>query len=152
MEALKTMVRIAERTEKAIDYSKRFFHHERKSNPDITDAISHATCTTAYDLNARAIVTVTMSGRSARMISRYRPECDIIGCAMSGKVTRQLNLSWGVTPVLLEEKTEVFELFDYATQACLEKGLVHSGDVAVFTSGVPIGISGTTNMIKVQVV
>ena len=61
-------------------------------------------------------------------------------------------MSWGVTPVLLEEKSEVFELFDYATEACLEEGLVHKGDVAVFTSGVPVGISGTTNMIKVQII
>lgn len=152
VESLKTMVRIAERTEKDIDYCKRFFGHERKANPDITDAISHATCTTAHDLNAKAIITVTKSGRSARMISRYRPHCDIIGCAISEKVTRQLNMSWGVTPVLLEEKKEVFELFDYATRACLEKKLIHKGDVAVFTSGVPIGISGTTNMIKVQVI
>lgn len=78
VESLKTMVRIAERTEKDIDYCKRFFLHERKANPDITDAICHATCTTAHDLNARAIITVTKSGRSARMISRYRPDCDII--------------------------------------------------------------------------
>lgn len=152
VEALKTMVRIAERIEKDIDYCKRFFIHERKANPDITDAISHATCTTAHDLNARAIITVTKSGRSARMISRYRPDCDIIACAITEKVSRQLNMSWGVTPVLLEEKNEVFELFDYATRACLEEGLIHKGDVAVFTSGVPIGISGTTNMIKVHVV
>lgn len=152
VEALKTMVRIAERTEKDVDYRKRFFQHERKANPDITDAICHATCTTAHDLNARGIVTVTKSGRSARMISRYRPDCDIIGCAMSEKVTRQLNMSWGVTPVLLEEKNKVFELFDYATEACIQKGLVHKGDVVVFTSGVPIGISGTTNMIKAQII
>lgn len=151
VESLKTMVRIAERIEKDIDYCKRFFIHERKSNPDITDAISHATCTTAHDLNARAIITVTKSGRSARMISRYRPDCDIIGCAITEKVSRQLNLSWGVIPVLLEEKSEVFELFDYATEVCMEQGLIHTGDVAVFTSGVPIGISGTTNMIKVCV-
>lgn len=152
VESLKTMVRIAERIEKDIDYCKRFFLHERKANPDITDAICHATCTTAHDLNARAIITVTKSGRSARMISRYRPDCDIIGCAITEKVSRQLNMSWGVTPVLLEEKDEVFELFDYATKACREQGLVNKGDVAVFTSGVPIGISGTTNMIKVQVI
>ena len=152
VEALRTMVRIAERIEQDIDYRKRFFGHERKANPDITDAICHATCTTAHDLNARAIITVTKSGRSARMISRYRPYCDIIGCAITERVSRQLNMSWGVTPILLEEKEEVFELFDYATAACREKGLVKEGDVAVFTSGVPIGISGTTNMIKVQVV
>lgn len=152
VESLQTMVRIAERIEQDVDYRKRFFIHDRKANPDITDAICHATCTTAHDLNARAIITVTKSGRSARMISRYRPGCDIIGCAITEKVSRQLNMSWGVTPVLLKEKEEVFELFDYATEACLERGLVEKGDVAVFTSGVPIGISGTTNMIKVQVV
>ena len=152
VESLRTMVRIAERIEKDIDYRKRFFIHERKANPDITDAICHATCTTAHDLNARAIITVTKSGRSARMISRYRPDCDIIGCAITEKVSRQLNMSWGVIPVLLEEKDEVFELFGYATEACREAGLVREGDVVVFTSGVPIGISGTTNMIKVQVV
>lgn len=152
VESLQTMVRIAERTERDIDYRKRFFVHDRKANPDITDAICHATCTTAHDLNARAIITVTKSGRSARMISRYRPDCDIIGCAITERVSRQLNMSWGVTPVLLEEKKEVFELFDYATEACLEKKLLASGEVAVFTSGVPIGISGTTNMIKVTVV
>lgn len=152
VESLRTMVRIAEQIEKDIDYRKRFFIHERKANPDITDAICHATCTTAHDLNARAIITVTKSGRSARMISRYRPDCDIIGCAITEKVSRQLNMSWGVIPVLLEEKDEVFELFGYATEACRETGLVREGDVVVFTSGVPIGISGTTNMIKVQVV
>ncbi len=86
------------------------------------------------------------------MISRYRPDCDIIGCAISEKVTRQLNMSWGVMPVLLEEKEEVFELFEYAAGECMREGLVSKGDVTVFTSGVPIGISGTTNMIKVQVV
>ena len=150
VEALKTMVRIAERTEADVDYCKRFFNHERKANPDITDAICHATCTTAHDLNARVIITVTKSGRSARMISRYRPGCDIVGCAMSKKVTRQLNMSWGVTPILLEEKQEVFELFDYATEECLKQGFLCKGDVAVYTSGVPVGISGTTNMIKVQ--
>lgn len=152
VEALRTMVRIAERTEQDIDYRKRFFIHERKANPDITDAICHATCTTAHDLNARAIITVTKSGRSARMISRYRPGCDIIGCAITERVSRQLNMSWGVTPVLLEEKREVFELFDYAAKACLDKKLLADGEVAVITSGVPIGISGTTNMIKVTVV
>ncbi len=152
VESLKTMVRIAERAEQDIDYRKRFFVQERPENPDVTDAISHATCTTAYDLNAQAIVTVTKSGRSARMISRYRPGCGIIGCATSEKVSRQLNLSWGVTPVLLEEKKDVFDLFDHAIQVSKGKGLLKKGDIAVITSGVPIGISGTTNMIKVECV
>jgi pyruvate kinase len=150
VEAVKAMVRIAERTEQDVDYRKRFFHHDRKANPDITDAISHATCTTAHDLNAKAIVTVTQTGRSARMISRYRPASDIIGCATSEKVCRQLNLAWGVTPLLIKEEKEVFGLFDHALIAAEKIGLLEKGDLTVITSGVPLGISGTTNMIKVQ--
>ncbi|MDD6811907.1 MAG: pyruvate kinase [Lachnospiraceae bacterium] len=150
VEAVKTMVRIAERTEQDVDYRKRFFNHDRKANPDITDAICHATCTTAHDLNAKAIVTVTKSGRSARMISRYRPSSDIIGCATSEKVCRQLNLSWGVIPLMIKEEKDVFDLFDNAIMAAEKIGLLKKGDLTVITSGVPIGISGTTNMIKVQ--
>lgn len=152
VESLRMMVRIANRTEADIDYRKRFFQRERKVDPDVTDAICHATCTTAHDINARAIITVTKSGRSARMISKYRPGCDIVGCAITDKVYRQLNLSWGVTPVLLQEKNDVFELFEHGICVCRKMGLVEVGDTVVFTSGVPIGISGTTNMIKVQTV
>ena len=152
VEALKTMVRIAEKTEGDIDYKKRFKLYDRVSNPDVTDAISHATCTTAHDLNASAIVTVTKSGRSARMISKYRPDCDIISCTIEEKVSRQLCLSWGVIPVLVEEKSDLFELFSHAIEVATKQQLLHKGDIAVITSGVPIGISGTTNMIKVQTV
>ena len=150
VEAVKAMVRIAERTEQDVDYRKRFFHHDRKANPDITDAICHATCTTALDLNARAIVTVTKSGNSARMISRYRPASDIIGCATSEKVCRQLNMAWGVIPILIKEEKDVFDLFDKAINAAKNMQLLEKGDLTVITSGVPIGISGTTNMLKVQ--
>lgn len=152
IEAVKTMVRIAERTERDVDYRKRFFHHDRKANPDITDAICHATCTTAHDLNAKAIVTVTKSGNSARMISRYRPASDIIGCATSDKVCRQLNMAWGVIPILIKEEKDVFDLFDRAITAAKDMQLLEKDDLTVITSGVPIGISGTTNMIKVQIV
>ena len=152
VEAVKTMVRIAERTEQDIDYRKRFFHNERKANPDITDAICHATCTTALDLSAKAIVTVTKSGTAARMISRYRPQSDIIGCATTEKVCRQLSLSWGVTPLQIEEERDVFTLFDRAIEAAEKRKLLEKGDLTVITSGVPIGISGTTNMMKVQIV
>ncbi len=152
VESLEMMVRIAERTEQDIDYKKKFFTRDRESNPDVTDAICHATCTTAYDLNASAIIVVTKSGRSARMISRYRPACDIIGCATTEKVCRQLSMAWGITPVLLKEKHDVFVLFDHAVEKSKEQGLVDAGDITVITSGVPIGISGTTNMLKVEVV
>ena len=150
IEALQTMVKIADKTEEAIDYKHRFFLQERKANPDITDAISHATCTTAHDLNASAIITVSKSGRSARMISRYRPACDIIGCTTTPKICRQMNMSWGVTPVVLKEQSEVFTLFTCAIAEAKKQKLVKEGDVVVITSGVPIGLSGTTNMIKVE--
>lgn len=104
VEAVQTMVRIAERTEQDIDYCKRFFQRERTANPNVTDAVCHATCTTAIDLNASAIVTVTKSGTSARMVSKYRPDCNIIAGTTSQKAYRQLNMSWGVTPIHLEEK------------------------------------------------
>lgn len=152
VESLKTMVRIASRTEQDVDYQKRFYSRARQANPDVTDAICHATCTTAYDLNASAIVTVTKSGRSARMISRYRPACDIIAGSTSEKVCRQLNMSWGVSPFPVEEKNDVFELFDHAIEVAKAHGVIKSGDTAVITSGVPVGVSGTTNMIKVETV
>ena len=152
VEAVKTMVRIAERAEQDINYRKRFFQIEREANPDITDAICHATCTTALDLNAKAIVAVTKSGTAARMIARYRPQSDIIGCATTNKVCRQLSLSWGVTPLLIEEEKDVFTLFDRAIEAAKEMKLLEKGDLTVITSGVPIGVSGTTNMMKVQIV
>ena len=152
VEAVRTMVRIAERTEQDVDYRKRFFQYGRETDTDITNAVCHATCTTALDLNAKAIVTVTKSGQSARMLARYRPESDIISCATTEKVCRQLSLTWGVIPLVIKEEKEVFGLFDKAIQAAVKMKLLASGDLTVITSGVPIGVSGTTNMIKVQTV
>ena len=152
LESVQTMVRIAERTEEDINYRNRFFNYERRANQNVTDAVCHATCTTAMDLNAGAIVTVTKSGNSARNISKYRPECPIIAGTTSDKVCRQLNMSWGVTPVHLEEKNEIFELFDHAVEVGKEKELLRKGETVVLTAGVPLGVSGNTNMIKVQVV
>ena len=152
VEAVKTMVRIAERTEQDVDYRKRFYQSARETDADITNAICHASCTTALDLNAKAIVTVTKSGTSARMLSKYRPESDSISCATTEKVCRQLSLTWGVTPIVIKEEKEVFHLFDKAIQAAVKMKLLEAGDLTVITSGVPIGVSGTTNMMKVQVV
>ena len=152
VEAVKTMVRISERTEQDVDYRKRFYQSARETDTDITNAICHASCTTALDLNAKAIVTVTKSGTSARMLSKYRPESDIISCATTEKVCRQLSLTWGVTPIVIKEEKEVFHLFDKAIQAAVKMKLLGAGDLTVITSGVPIGVSGTTNMMKVQVV
>ncbi len=152
VEAVRTMVRIAERTEQDVDYRKRFYQSKRQADADVTNAICHATCTTALDLNAKAIVTVTKSGKSARMLSQYRPESDIISCATTERVCRQLSLAWGVTPLVIREEKEVFHLFDKAIQAAVKMKLLEAGDLTVITSGVPIGVSGTTNMMKVQIV
>lgn len=152
VESLRTMVRIAVRTEQDIDYRKRFNSLERRANPDVTDAISHATCTTALDISAKAIVTVTKSGRTARMISRYRPSCDIIAGTTYSNVCRQLNMSWGVTPVLIEEESDTFDLFGNAVSEIKDEGYLEADDLIVITAGVPLGISGTTNMLKVQYV
>lgn len=151
VEALKTMVRIAVRTEQDINYVARFKQRESLNNPDITNAISHATCTTAHDLNASAIITVTKSGRTAQMISKYRPACQIIGGCMSEKACRQLNLVWGVTPMLVDRKEDANELFDHAVDVAEKNGLIEKGDITVLTAGVPLGVSGTTNIIKVHV-
>lgn len=151
VESLKTMVRIAVRTEKDIDYRKRFKMRETVERPDVTNAISHATCTTATDLGAAAIITVTKSGETVRMISKYRPECPIIGCTTEDYVCRQLNLSWGVSPLLIEEENNTDELFEHSVDAALAADLVKQGDLVVITAGVPLGISGTTNLIKVHV-
>ncbi len=152
VEAVRTMVRIAERTEQDVDYRKRFYQSKRQADADVTNAICHATCTTALDLNAKAIVTVTKSGKSARMLSQYRPESDIISCATTERVCRQLSLAWGITPLVIREEKEVFHLFDKAIQAAVKMKLLEAGDLTVITSGVPIGVSGTTNMMKVQIV
>lgn len=150
--AVKTMAKIASRTETAINYAKRFYTREPQEAPNITNAISHATCTTALDLGAAAIITVTKSGTTARMISKYRPSCPIIGCAMEEQIRRQMNLSWGVTPLLVEEQQSTDDLFTSAVEVAVKAGLIFEGDLVVITAGVPLGISGTTNLLKVHVV
>lgn len=151
VESLKTMVKIALRTEQDIDYASRMKKRDVLVNPDITNAIAHATCTTAMDLNASAIITVTNSGRTAKMISKYRPSCAIIGCSYRQCVCRQMNLSWGVTPLFVGFKDNSDELFDHAVDQALQNGLVAQGEIVVITAGVPLGVSGTTNQIKVHV-
>ena len=151
VEAVKTMARIAERTEKDIDYTTEFKPRRLSKKPDVTNAISHATCTTAMDLKAAAIVAVSKSGKTVGSISKYRPSVPIIGCSTEERVCRQLNLCWGVVPILMEEEDTADELFDHAVEKAEQKGLIRRGELAVITAGVPLGMSGTTNMIKVHV-
>jgi len=152
IEAVRTMARIAVSAEADINYTKRFKEREDEGTPDVTNAISHATCTSAQDLGAAAIITVTKSGRTAKMISKYRPACPIICCTTDETVCRQLNLSWGVTPLMIGEAENTDDLFELAVQAGEDAGLLHDGELVVMTAGVPLGVSGTTNLMKVHVV
>lgn len=149
VEAVKTMARIAESAEKDIDYRHRMAQHSEVAKDDITTAIAYATCTTAMDLNAAAIITVTLSGFTAAAISRFKPGCQVIGCGMSERVCAQLNLLWGVNPILLKEEEDAEEMFEDAVEAAKKAGYVSSGDTVVITAGVPLGIAGRTNMIRV---
>ena len=152
VESVRTMSLIASRTESDINYIERFRQNQLSGFSNVTTAISHAACTTAHDLGANAIITVTKSGTTARMISRFRPVTPIIGCSPCEKVCRQLSLSWGVTPMQIEEQTSTDALFEHAISVAAREGYVEYGDLAVITAGLPIGVAGTTNILKVQIV
>ena len=152
VESLVTMSRIAQKTERAIDYKARFATEQFNLEANVTNAISHATCTTAHDLGAAAIISVTKSGQTARMVSKFRPDCPIIAPTISERVCRQLSLSWGIYPFILEVKETTDELFDHAVDKSVESGIVSNGDLVVITGGIPVGISGMTNILKVHLV
>ena len=152
VEALTAMVGIVTETESAIDYWKQFQKQRVLPASNINDAITHTCCLTAKDLNAKAILTATSSGRSARMICRFRPACPIAALTMHEKVRRQLNISWGVTPYLTGEVTSTDRIFSLSAEVALKERLVENGDTVVITAGVPLGKSGSTNLIKAQVI
>ena len=152
VEALKTMSAIAERTEQ--ENHSRFAPLTESTNGKISvsDATAHAACLTAKDVNAAAIVTVSESGNTARLLSKYRPEQPIIACVMKEQVQRQLALSWGITPLMMSLAHSTDELIEMSTSLAKENGYLHNGELAVVTAGVPVGVSGTTNMIKIHMV
>ena len=152
VEALQAMVGIVTETESAIDYWKQFQKQRVLPASNINDAITHTCCLTAKDLNAKAILTATNSGRSARMICRFRPACPIAALTMHEKVRRQLNISWGVTPYLTGEVNSTDRIFSLSAEVALKERLVENGDTVVITAGVPLGKSGSTNLIKAQVI
>lgn len=149
VESVETMALIAESTEGQIDYVTDF-KSVREENKSITNAISHATVTTAHDLGAKAIITVTKSGSTARMISKHRPQSMIVGCTTNETVCRQMSMSWGIVPLMCEEKKSTDELFSHAVEVAVKNGLVNRGELVVITAGIPLGVSGTTNMLKVE--
>ncbi|MBP5304624.1 MAG: pyruvate kinase [Lachnospiraceae bacterium] len=151
IEAVKAMAKIAEETEKNINYKKRFHNYEFVIKNEV-DAISHATCGMAIDLDARVIIACTISGRTARMVSRFRGPVDIIGLTTNEKTWRKLALSWGVTPRMCEVMPSTDVLF-YTAKKEAESALdLKPGDNLVITAGVTNGQSGNTNLIKIETV
>jgi len=152
VDCIKTMQKIALSTEKSISTNPIYLKLAAPVNSNITSAISHATCTTAQDLNAKAILTTTVSGQTARMVSSFRPNCPIIAITPTQTVRRQMNLSWGVIPLCSETTETADRVFDSALEIALEYKLIKPGDLVVQTAGLPVGIPGTTNVIKVTTV
>lgn len=152
VEALKTMSAIAERTENEVHYRDNRLVDASNGQISVSDATAHAACLTAKDVNASAIVTVSESGNTARLLSKYRPAQPIIACVMNEQVQRQLAISWGITPLMMALAHSTDELIEMSTSLAKENGYLHDGELAVVTAGVPVGVSGTTNMIKIHMI
>lgn len=150
VESVQMMDKVARYTESNINYWHRFEQDNNFEQPSVSTAISHACCTTAKDLNAKAIMTVTMSGRTARSISRFRPWCPIIATTVTERVLRNLQLAWGVQAYLVKIADTEDQLFEESMALAEKNGFVEKGDVVVETCGKPLGLSGTTNSLMVQ--
>ena len=152
VEALKTMSAIAERTENEVHYRDNRLVDAGNGQISVSDATAHAACLTAKDVNASAIVTVSESGNTARLLSKYRPAQPIIACVMNEQVQRQLAISWGITPLMMALAHSTDELIEMSTSLAKENGYLHDGELAVVTAGVPVGVSGTPNMLKIHMI
>ncbi|MFD0673438.1 pyruvate kinase [Cohnella sp. GCM10027633] len=150
MESVLTMSRIAERAESALHYREIFTKQANAQQKSVTEAISQAVANSALDLEAKAIVTSTESGYTARMVSKYRPKSPIVAVTPNEQVMRRLQLVWGVVPVKGVNAETTDEMFDIAVKGAIDSGLVRLGDTIVITAGVPVGRSGTTNLIKIH--
>ena len=150
-EAVEAMARIAAETEQNIHYEKRFQNNSFKIK-DTIDAISHATCGMAIDLDASAIVVCSHSGITARMVSRFRPPVDIIGLTTNPRVWRKLALSWGVTPIIVEAYPSTEVLFYVAKKTAAELFKLKSGAKIIITGGATNGKSGNTDLIKIETI
>lgn len=152
IESIETMARIAKRIEGTLDYESILKNRQFNREVTITNAISHATCTVATDVQAQAIITSTTSGYTARAVSSYRPESPIIASVSKESVGRQLSLVWGVSSIFVTEVESTDEMFEQAIKTSMDEGYVQPGDKVVITAGVPVGKAGTTNLIKVHLV
>jgi len=152
LEAVETMARIACRTEKVLPYDKMLLNRGLVSNATVTDAISYATCATAENLGISTIITATQSGSTARMVSKHRPRSKIIAATPDEGVARRLNLVWGVIPLLVKRSQGTDQMIEESVNAGVKSGLIREGEMVVITAGVPTGVPGTTNLLKVHIV
>ena len=151
VEAVKTMDAIARRTEGDINHGKRMSQMSgSRERLSVAAAMAHAACTTAQEIGADAILTVSQSGTTARLVSRFHPGTPIVACLLDQQVRRQMALYWGVAPIMMPYVNSTDELVSKAVEAAEAAGLVNRGDLAVVTAGVPVGLAGTTNMIRIQ--
>lgn len=148
VEAVTTMAAIADKTEQDIDYAAELKARDYGKDLSITDSVSHAACAIAMDINAKAIVTVTKSGFTARNVSKYRPSLPVLGCTDTEQACRHLALSWGVVPLLMSTVTSTDELIDISIATAIKEKYLVDGDMVVITAGVPVGVSGSTNILK----
>ena len=149
VQAMETMNKIAKRAEADIDYAQLLRTRNFSSGGNVTHAISHAACTSASDLGAEAVIAYTLSGRAAQELSAFRPGCRVIACTSSERTYNQLSLNWGVEAFIVKDEKSLDDLFDNGIKALVKAGLLSSGNTVVLTAGVPIGVSGSTNFIKV---
>ncbi|GBG08845.1 pyruvate kinase [Paenibacillus agaridevorans] len=150
VESVQTMSRIAERAESALEYREIFLKQANAQQVSVTEAVSQSVANSALDLNAKAIVTSTQSGFTARMVSKYRPKSPIIAVTTDERIMRRLALGWGVFPVKGAEASTTDEMFETAVKGAMSTGLLSLGDTIVITAGVPVGRAGTTNLIKIH--
>jgi pyruvate kinase len=152
VEAVKTMARIAEMIENSLDYDDILKTKNVRFENGITDSISFATCRTCLDLHASAIISATASGYTAAAVSKYRPKAPIIAATEYEHVMRKMSLYWGVYPVKIGRMNSTDEIIDKSVDRALELGYIQNGDLIVITAGVPVGITGSTNLLKVHIV
>ncbi|KWZ95946.1 pyruvate kinase [Anaerococcus jeddahensis] len=152
VEAVKTMRDICITTELSDDFEENIYQTEIDREITTTNAISKSTCTIASQLNAKAIITCTASGNTAKAVSKFRPRTNIIACTIDEKVARRLSVTWGVYPIIVETAHETDELIERAIVGALKENYVQEGDLTVLTAGIPLGVSGTSNLIKVHVI
>ena len=150
--AVTTMRKIVEVTEDSIDFHEILRKKIDEISMTTTNAIGKSTCTIAEDLDAKAIITATTSGFTTRAISKFRPKCLIIGATTKEKVKRQLNIEWGVKSILIKSAVETDEVISVAQEESRKNGFIKPGDTVIITAGVPVGLAGSTNLIKVQTV